>query len=129
PNLVMNAPLSYASIELGVTGPTAFLTEQEASGEAAIGWGGTLVGEGRADLCFAGATDELDAVLHAVLREGGVLARREPRPYNPAADGPCPGEGAAVLLLEPMDHARARGARIYARLVPHPCFAVPSPVH
>ena len=129
PNLVMNAPLSYASIELGVTGPTAFLTEQEASGEAAIAWGGTLVAEGRADLCFAGATDELDAVLHAVLREAGTLARREPRPYDPAADGSCPGEGAAVLVLEPMTRARARGARIYARLVPHPGVSVAAPVH
>jgi 3-oxoacyl-[acyl-carrier-protein] synthase II len=129
PNLVMNAPLSYASIELGVTGPTAFLTEQEASGEAALAWGGGLIADDKADLCLAGATDELDSVLHAVLREGGLLARREPRPFDPAADGPCPGEGAAILVLEPMARARARGARIYARLVPHPGFAVAATVH
>ena len=39
PNLVFNAPLSYVSIELGVRGPTAMLSAQEVSGEAAIAWG------------------------------------------------------------------------------------------
>ena len=38
PNLVFNAPLSYASIELGITGPTAMMSAEEASGEAAIAW-------------------------------------------------------------------------------------------
>jgi 3-oxoacyl-(acyl-carrier-protein) synthase len=52
-----------------------------------------------------------------------------PRPLDPGADGACPGEGAAVLVLEPTARARRRGARIYARLVAHPGFAVPSPVH
>jgi len=129
PNLVMNAPLSYASIELGVTGPTAFLVEQESSGEAALAWGAEQVARGAVDVCLAGATDELEAVLCEVLRDAGALARGEPRPLDPEADGPCPGEGAAVLLLEPMARARARGARVYARLEPHPGFGVPAPAH
>lgn len=129
PNMVMNAPLSYASIELGITGPTACVTEQEASGEAAIAWGAEQVAEGVVDVCLAGAADELDRVVYEVLRDGGLLARGEPRPFDPAADGSCPGEGAAVLVLEPLPRARARGARVYAQLVPHPGFAVPAPVH
>src|SRR5262249_40538651 len=68
PNLVMNAPLSYASIELEVTGPTAFVTEQEASGEAAIGWGAGVIAAGAADWCLAGAADEL-ALVSDVLRD------------------------------------------------------------
>jgi len=129
PNLVFNAPLSYASIELGITGPTTMLSAQEASGEAAIGWAADLIAGDAADLCLAGGTDELGAVLHEVLYEGGQLARGLPRPLDPSADGVCPGEGAAILVLEPLAAARARGARIYARLVPRPGFAVPSPVH
>lgn len=129
PNLVMNAPLSYASIELGVTGPTAMLTEQEASGEAAIAWGAGLVADGAVDVCLAGATDELEVVLTEVLYDAGAIARDVPRPFDPCADGSVPGEGAAVVLLERLADARARGARIYGRLNPHPGFAVPAPIH
>jgi 3-oxoacyl-[acyl-carrier-protein] synthase II len=129
PNLVFNAPLSYVSIELGITGPTAMLSGQEASGEVAIGWGADAIAGGAADVCLAGGSDELGAVLHQVLREGGVLSRDRPRPLDPRADGPCAGEGAAVLVLESEEHARARGARVYARLVRHGGFTAPAPVH
>ena len=118
PNLVMNAPLSYASIELGITGPTAFLSEGEVSGEAAIAWGAGLVADGIADVCLAGGADELDGVLCEVLRDARGFT-----------GGTRPGEGAAVLILEPQARAEARGARVYARVVPHAGFGVPSGVH
>jgi 3-oxoacyl-(acyl-carrier-protein) synthase len=118
PNLVMNAPLSYASIELGVTGPTAFVSEGEVSGEAAIAWGAGLVADGAADVCLAGGADELDGVLCEVLRDAHAFTGGTP-----------PGEGAAVLVLEPLARAAARGARVYARLLPHAGFAVPAGVH
>ena len=82
PNLVFNAPLSYASIELGITGPTTMVSAQEASGEAAIGWAADLIADQAADVCLAGGTDELGAVLHEVLYEGGRLARGVPRPLD-----------------------------------------------
>ena len=129
PNLVFNAPLSYVSIELGITGPTAMLSAQEASGESALAWAAEQVAEDAADVCLAGGVDELGAVLHQVLREGRTLARDVARPLDPAADGPCPGEGAAVLVLEGLARARARGARVHARLCAIPGFAVPAPVH
>ncbi len=119
PNLVMNAPLSYLAIELGITGPSAMVTEQEASGEAAIGWGARQVGEGTAEVCLAGAADELATALpgleRAARRASGAVA--------------TPGEGAAVLVLESSARALRRGARRYARLVPHAGFGVPAPVH
>ena len=129
PNLVMSAALSYVSIELGVTGPTVFVTDLEASGESAVAAGGDLVRDGRVDLCLAGGADELDAITWEVLRDAGLLARGAARPFAPDADGVSPGEGAAVLVLEPLARARARGARVYAALAPHPGFAVPAPVH
>ena len=118
PNLVMNAPLSYASIELGITGPTAFLSEGEVSGEAAIAWGAGLIADGAADVCLAGGADELDGVLCEVLRDARAFT-----------GGTRPGEGGAVLVLEPLARAEARGARVYARVLPHPGFAVPAAVH
>src|SRR5207244_644126 len=71
----------------------------------------------------------LDAVLREVLYDVRAVTRGEPRPFDPHARGAVPGEGAAVLVLESLARARARGARVYARLVPHPGFAVPAPVH
>ncbi len=129
PNLVMNAPLSYASIELGTTGPTTFVTDLEVSGESAIAAGAELVADGALDLCLAGGADALDVILWEVLRDADLLPRGLPRPFAADADGACPGEGAAVVVLEPPGQARARGARMYARLVVRPAFGVPASVH
>jgi 3-oxoacyl-(acyl-carrier-protein) synthase len=119
PNLVMNAPLSYVAIELGTTGPSAMVTEQDASGEAAIAWSARQVAGGAADVCLAGAADELATEL--------LTIGRETRTASDA--GPCVGEGAAVLVLESAAQAQGRGARCYARLVPHEGFGVAAPVH
>jgi 3-oxoacyl-[acyl-carrier-protein] synthase II len=129
PNMVMNAPLSYVSIELGITGPSAMLTEVEVSGEAAIAWGARAIADGAADVCVAGATDELADVLAPIQGRAGGLTRGIARPLDRASDGRALGEGAAMLVLEPLERARVRGARIYAELAPHPGFGVPSSVH
>jgi 3-oxoacyl-[acyl-carrier-protein] synthase II len=129
PNMVMNAGLAYLSIELGVTGPSAMLTEVEVSGEAAIAWGARAVAEGDADVCLAGATDELVDVLATIQGRAGGLTRGVVRPLDCAADGRALGEGAAMLVLEPTLQARARGARIYAEVGAHPGVGVPAPVH
>ena len=62
-------------------------------------------------------------------RETGTVGAGPPRPLDPQADGPCLGEGAAVLVLEELAHARRRGARVYAGLVPHDGSSIPAPVH
>jgi len=129
PNLVLNAPLGYLSIELGITGPSAMVNEQEASGEAAIQWGAQLVARGSADICLAGGADELTGMVLQIFDEAGLLARVEPRPLDARADGFAAGEGAAIVVLEPLARARARGARIYGRIVPDPGFATPASVH
>jgi 3-oxoacyl-[acyl-carrier-protein] synthase II len=129
PNMVMNAPLSYVSIELGIAGPTAMLTEVEVSGEAAIAWGTRLVATGDADVCLAGGADEVADMLVSVLGGSGGLTRTTARPLDRASDGRALGEGAAILVLEPARRARARGARVYAEIVALPGFTVPAPVH
>jgi len=129
PNLVMNAPLSYASIELGVTGPTAMVTEQEASGEAAIAWGVRQVADGTAAVCLAGGSDELTSGVVSLRSETGTASAGPARPLDRAADGACLGEGAAVLVLECAERAAARGARVYARISPHDGSGVAAPLH
>jgi 3-oxoacyl-(acyl-carrier-protein) synthase len=129
PNMVMNAPLSYVSIELGITGPAVMTTELEVSGEAALAYGVRTIVDGTADVCLAGGTDELADILPPVLQAAGVLTHDVARPLDPAADGHALGEGAAVFVLESRERARARGARVYAEIVPHAGFGVPSPIH
>lgn len=129
PNLVMNAALSYLSIELGVTGPTVMVTQQEASGEVAVAAAIDLVESGAVERCLAGAGDELTPELHAVLRDVGALSSGRPRAYDASADGCVPGEGAAVLVLERESVARARGVRPWARLGAAVEFSVPAPLH
>jgi 3-oxoacyl-(acyl-carrier-protein) synthase len=119
PNLVMNAALSYAAIELGTTGPSAMVTEQDVSGEAAIAWGARQVAAGAADVCLAGAADELATELLTIGRETSTASDASP----------CVGEGAAVLVLESASRAERRGARCHVRLVPHAGFGVAAPVH
>jgi len=129
PNMVMNAPLSYVSIELGIGGPTVMTSEAEVSGEAAIAMGARVVADGAVDVCLAGASDELAGVLMPVLERSGGLTRATVRPLDRAGDGRGLGEGAAVLVLEPRERAWARGARVYAEIVPHAGFTVASPIH
>ncbi len=129
PNLVMNAPVSYVAIELGLTGPSAMLTEQEASGEAAIAWGVRQVVDGAVEVCLAGGSDELASELVALRAETRTLASGAPRPFDPTADGPGLGEGGAVVLLESPARAARRGARVYALVAPHDGAGVPAPIH
>jgi len=128
PNLVMNAPLSYATIDLGITGPTAMLTEQEATGERVVAFAADLVADDECDVCLAGAADELTDVLFGLRARYGA-ATATARPLDREGRGACPGEGAGALVLEPLSRARRRGARVYAVVVPTPSIGTPAPIH
>lgn len=129
PNLVMNAALSYLSIELGVTGPTVMVTQQEVSGEAAVAAGLELLASGAVARCLVGAGDELTPELYAVLREVGALGRGRSHPYARRAAGYVPGEGAAVLVLERERAVRARGVRAWVRVADAVEGGVEAPLH
>ncbi|MBX3025154.1 hypothetical protein KF840_09610 [bacterium] len=122
PNLVLNAPASYAAMEFGFSGVNFTVSQAEVSGEAAIALGVDAVRRGRADLVLAGGADEIAAVLVRVLHRARALAgqrggRQWASPYDAARSGVVVGEGAAMLALEPLERARRRGAPIYARIV------------
>ena len=94
------------------------------SGSQGIGFGYEAIKEGRAVLMLAGGAEEMhfmDAGIFDIMRATSVKYNDRPdstpRPFDVDRDGLVVGEGAACLVLEEYDHARARGARIYSEVV------------
>ncbi len=116
--------VSYLSSQFETMGPTAsYLTACAASAQA-IGEGVRMIRRGAADVCITGGTDSMLTPFDVFgFTNLGALSRRndEPerasRPFDVYRDGFVLGEGAAILMLESLEHARARGARIYAEVV------------
>jgi len=100
------------------------LTTACASGTQALATAADAIRNGNADLILAGGTDSCNAeVAIAGYTAAGVLSsrrdapQRASRPFDGERDGLVPGEGAAMLVLESLSHAQARGARIYAEVL------------
>lgn len=109
---------SHIAIEFGFTGPGNTNSNSCASGSIALGEALRLIRDGRATTLIAGAAEAPLAplsfgafdTLHAMSK--GIC-----RPFDAARDGFVMGEGAAMLVVEEREHARARGAHIYAELL------------
>jgi 3-oxoacyl-[acyl-carrier-protein] synthase II len=124
PMLMPNGPAAWVGLELGARAGAHCVASACATGAEAIALGLDIIRAGRADVVVAGGTE---AVIHALPIAGFASMRAmstrndEPekasRPWDRARDGFVLGEGAAALVLERADHAAARGARVYARLV------------
>jgi 3-oxoacyl-[acyl-carrier-protein] synthase II len=128
PTLALNVFAGAAScniaIELGVQGPNSTNGMSCASGTIAIGEAFRSIRDGYADVMFAGAAEAPLAPLcfgaFAIIR--AMSTRNDDpqgasRPFDKDRDGFVMGEGAAVLVLEELDRALARGAPIYAEIV------------
>lgn len=119
---VANAPAAHIAIALGAHGPNVTIAQREAGVLTAVGRGALEVASGRARCAIVGAAEEMPPVLHAFLDRFEALARAtddEPemaRPFDRRRNGFTVAEGATVLLLEEEGAARARGARIRARI-------------
>jgi 3-oxoacyl-[acyl-carrier-protein] synthase II len=123
PMLMPNGPAAAVSLELGARAGAHTTVSACASGAESMGYAIDLIRTGRADVVVAGGTE---AAVHPLPIAGfaamQALSTRndEPekasRPYDTGRDGFVLGEGAAVIVLESEEHARARGARIYAEL-------------
>lgn len=134
PNLVLNAPASYVAMEVGCTGANLTVSQGDLSGEQAITLGCDLIRAGRADVVLAGGGDEVAEFVTAGYRTYRALSsqRGGPEwcsPYDVARNGIVVGEGAAILVLESVAHARARGATLYAEIADYESFSVPAPVY
>jgi len=123
PMLMPNGAAATVSLDLGARGGAHAPMSACASGAEAIAVGLALLRSGRADVVLAGGTEAcLGQLSIAAFARMGALSQRahEPqaasRPFDADRDGFVLAEGAAALVLERADSARARGARAYARL-------------
>jgi 3-oxoacyl-[acyl-carrier-protein] synthase II len=124
PGLMPNAVSCLVSIETGARGPILTSTLACASGNYAMIEGYHFLQRGEADVVIAGGTESTTSPLSfaAMGRMGALSSRNDDplhasRPFDADRDGFVYGEGAAVMILETEEHARARGARIYAEVL------------
>ena len=114
-----NVVAAMISADLGWRGPSRLIVTACAGGTHAVGQAATLVASGQVDVAVAGGTQgPISPVLMAAYRNMRVLsASGWVRPFDRRRDGFVFAEGAATLVLENLDAARRRGARIYAEVL------------
>jgi 3-oxoacyl-[acyl-carrier-protein] synthase II len=118
PMMMPNAAAGTIAMRLGAQGPGFSVSSACATGGHAIGEATRMIVRGEADAVVAGGTEAaLTGLCIAAFKRMGALSREGvSRPFDAGRDGFVMGEGAAVLVLEREDHARARGAEILARV-------------
>jgi beta-ketoacyl-acyl-carrier-protein synthase II len=124
PAIIPNMGAGWVSMELGTKGPLMSECTACAASNMAIGDGTDSIRLGRADVMFCGGTEAaINKVGIAGFGAMRALSRRndEParasRPFDAGRDGFVMGEAGGVLVLEELEHAKARGAKIYAEIV------------
>ena len=123
PMMIPNMGAAHVSLALGTKGPLSATSTACAAGSDAIGYAARIIRSGDADVMFAGGSE---APICPIAVAGFAAARalstnsgdpvEASRPFDAGRDGFVMGEGAGCLVLESLDHALARGARIYAEL-------------
>jgi len=124
PMLILDMAAGQVSIELGAKGPNVAVATACASASHAVGDAFRMLREGRAQVMISGGTESCITPLGF----GGFCACKalstrndEPekasRPFDATRDGFVMGEGAGIIILETLEHARARGAEIYCEVV------------
>jgi len=106
-----NGPGDAVARDLGIGGPVQTVSAACASGAMAIGDAVRAVRRGEADVAIAGGSDSLCRLTYAGFNALRSVDERPCRPFREARAGLSLGEGAATVLLEPLDRALARGAR------------------
>jgi 3-oxoacyl-[acyl-carrier-protein] synthase II len=124
PNVLVDSASGQIAIDLGLRGPNYAPVSACATGSHAVGEGAELIRRGDADVVLAGGTE---SCMHPVILAGftamrGLVVEEEDptkasRPFDATRAGFVMGEGACVLLLEDLEQARARGARVYAEVL------------
>jgi len=105
------------AFEFGLRGPCLMIPTACAAGNFAIGCGFDWLRSGEADLVLAGGADPFSRITYMGFSRLGAIAPERCQPFDRDRQGMIPGEGAAVLVMESLQAARARGARIYAEML------------
>jgi len=103
--------------EVGAKGQVTMIPTACAAGNYAIGYAADLVRMGRLDVVFAGGSDPLSKIAFTGFNRLLATTHGLCRPFDKNRDGMAVGEGAAVLIVEEREHARARGAEIYCEIL------------
>lgn len=108
---------ALAAAAFGFAGPNALVPTACAAGNYAIARGLDWIRLGRADVVIAGGADPFSQVAFTGFHKLNTMAPDLPRPFSAQRRGMMVGEGAGALVLERLDRAQARGARIYAEVL------------
>jgi len=106
----------HVARELGFCGVNTMIPNACAAGNYAIAHAADMLRTGRAELMLAGGADAFSRITYHGFARLGAIARERCQPFDRRRQGMIPGEGAAVLVLEPLAAAWRRGARVYAEL-------------
>lgn len=118
PRVMANANASHISMEFGITGPAYTISTACSSANHAIGQAFQMVRSGQVEAALTGGSEA--PFSFGILKAWEALRVVSPdvcRPFSKNRNGMVLGEGAAILVLEPLETARARGARVYAEIV------------
>jgi 3-oxoacyl-[acyl-carrier-protein] synthase II len=123
-NVLVDSASGQLAIELGIRGPNYAVVSACATGSHSVGEGAELIRQGHADAVLAGGTE---ACIHPLIlagfcsMRGLASANGDPttasRPFDATREGFVMSEGSAVMMLEDLEAANARGARIYAEIL------------
>ena len=117
PRLMTSSATSQVTMEFGLTGPAFTVSSACSSANHAVGQALGLIRQGSADVVLAGGSEACFTLGTLKAWEAmRVMAPDTCRPFSRGRRGMVLGEGAAIVILESLDHARARGAAIHAEL-------------
>ncbi len=116
---VFQKSADWAAQGLGLAGPRAVLSLSCSSGAHALACGADWIRAGRVSLVLTGGYDTISRFAWSGLSCLRTMTRGEVRPFDRTRDGTIFSEGAAALVLEELEHAKARGARMHALLLGH----------
>ena len=124
PELIANEGAGNISIAIGAKGPAHVVVTACASSTDALGYALDMIRLGRADVAIAGGSEAtiMEFCVGGFMKEKALATKfndcpeKSCRPFNIDRDGFVMGEGAAILILETEEHAKARGAKVYAEL-------------
>ncbi len=123
PMMLPDSPAGKVAIDFGLRGPNMAISTACATGNNSLGEAFEIIRRGAATAMLAGSSEAalIDLTIASLANMGAISRRNDDpqgasRPFAADRDGFVVGEGAAVLMLEELEHAQARGARIYCEM-------------